>query len=262
MKGSWAQQELALNFGNQSLYALANGCLNLSKLISLSKKHKVLLSLISVADRLSMILLSRPFFYIKNKKPDRLVQGQLYILKYNDLPHPWVLAILPNGEALGILAHTTKRCSSFTEKKLVAAAAKLVVVVVETQVLLVLLTAYGSAALGQLFFFHVVLIRKEDDSDLSSDESLDLDSPKKTRFAICRKTIPETEEQILSARIDNAPESTKKQGGFRAAISPWKLIKMSRQKAQLVEDEEGRKDKKKSEIMLVNKLERVNGNKG
>ncbi|GKA62707.1 heat shock protein 90-6, mitochondrial [Tanacetum coccineum] len=29
-----------------------------------------------------------------------------------------------------------------------------------------------------------------------------------------------------------------------------------------VEDEEGRKEKKKSEIMLVNKLERVNGNKG
>nr|GEU41824.1 protein S-acyltransferase 18 [Tanacetum cinerariifolium] len=81
-------------------------------------------------------------------------------------------------------------------------------------VLLVLLTAYGSAALGQLFFFHVVLIRKgmrtydyimamkeenalmeddmsEDDSDFSSDESLDLDSPEKTRFAICRERIPE-----------------------------------------------------------------------
>ncbi|GKB18925.1 hypothetical protein Tco_0852848 [Tanacetum coccineum] len=182
MKGSWAQQELALNFGNQSLYALANGCLNLSKLISLSKKHKVLLSLISVADRLSMILLSRPFFYIKNKVLLLFQEAAITFLELQELnfsfktfllyehvagnqivyfkPHPWVLAILPNGEALGILAHTTKRCSSFTEKKLVAAAAKLVVVVVETQVLLVLLTAYGSAALGQLFFFHVVLIRK------------------------------------------------------------------------------------------------------
>lgn len=24
--------------------------------------------------------------------------------------HPWVLAVLPNGEALGILADTTRRC--------------------------------------------------------------------------------------------------------------------------------------------------------
>lgn len=31
----------------------------------------------------------------------------------------------------------------------------------------------------------------EDDSDLSSDESIDLDSPEKTRFAICRERIPE-----------------------------------------------------------------------
>ncbi|KAL9318784.1 hypothetical protein ACSQ67_015301 [Phaseolus vulgaris] len=68
-------------------------------------------------------------------------------------------------------------------------------------VLLLLLTAYSSAALGQLFFFHVVLIRKGmrtydyilamkeeneameleslDDSDFSSDESLDFDSPEK-----------------------------------------------------------------------------------
>ncbi|KAJ0647091.1 putative protein S-acyltransferase [Helianthus annuus] len=82
-------------------------------------------------------------------------------------------------------------------------------------VLLVLVTAYGSAALGQLFFFHVVLIRKgmrtydyimamkeenelleqelseEEDSDYSSDESIELDSPEKTRFRICRERIPE-----------------------------------------------------------------------
>nr|GEU41250.1 protein S-acyltransferase 18 [Tanacetum cinerariifolium] len=72
---------------------------------------------------------------------------------------------------------------------------------------------YGSAALGKLFLFHVVLICKgmrtfyyimamkeenalmeedmsEDYSDISSDEILDLDSPKK-RFTICRERIPE-----------------------------------------------------------------------
>ncbi|KAI7750733.1 hypothetical protein M8C21_013035 [Ambrosia artemisiifolia] len=125
-------------------------------------------------------------------------------------------------------------------------------------VLLVLVTAYGSAALGQLFFFHVVLIRKgmrtydyimamkeenelleqelsEEDSDYSSDESIELDSPEKTRFRICRERIPET-QQVLSVRIDKEPESIKKPGGFRASISPWKLIKMSREKAQLAAD--------------------------
>ncbi|KAF5762743.1 putative protein S-acyltransferase [Helianthus annuus] len=126
-------------------------------------------------------------------------------------------------------------------------------------VLLVLVTAYGSAALGQLFFFHVVLIRKgmrtydyimamkeenelleqelseEEDSDYSSDESIEFDSPEKTRFRICRERIPET-QQTLSVRIDKEPESTKKPGGFRASISPWKLIKMSRETAQLAAD--------------------------
>ncbi|GKE50099.1 hypothetical protein Tco_1481357, partial [Tanacetum coccineum] len=109
-------------------------------------------------------------------------------------------------------------------------------------VLLVLLTTYGSAALGQLILFHVVLIRKgmrtfdyimaikeenplmeedmsEDYLDFSSDETLDLDSPEKTRFSICR--------------IDKAPKSTKKLCGFRADVSLWKPFKMSRQKAQL-----------------------------
>ncbi|KAI3805861.1 hypothetical protein L1987_21748 [Smallanthus sonchifolius] len=127
-------------------------------------------------------------------------------------------------------------------------------------VLLVLLTAYGSAALGQLFFFHVVLIRKgmrtydyimamkhenellaqelsEDDSDFSSEESIELDSPEKTRFRICRERSPET-EQALSVRIDKEPQSVKKPGGkgFRASMNPWKLINMSREKAQLAAD--------------------------
>ncbi|XP_071716774.1 protein S-acyltransferase 18 [Rutidosis leptorrhynchoides] len=121
-------------------------------------------------------------------------------------------------------------------------------------VLLVLLTAYGSAALGQLFFFHVVLIRKgmrtydyimamkeenqllEDDSDMSSDdESIDMDSPEKTRFTICRERIPEN-QHILSVRIDKEPPPVIKKQGFRASISPWKLITMSREKAQLAAD--------------------------
>ncbi|KVH94558.1 protein S-acyltransferase 18 [Cynara cardunculus var. scolymus] len=137
-------------------------------------------------------------------------------------------------------------------------------------VLLVLLTAYGSAALGQLFFFHVVLIRKgmrtydyimamkeenqsleievTEDSDFSSEESIDFDSsPEKTRcgsttmMSMCREekiAVAEAEEkqQILCVRIDAEPTVTKKQGGFRASISPWKLIKMSREKAVLAAD--------------------------
>lgn len=31
----------------------------------------------------------------------------------------------------------------------------------------------------------------EEDSDFSSDESVELDSPEKTRFRICRERIPE-----------------------------------------------------------------------
>ncbi|KAI3679125.1 hypothetical protein L6452_38434 [Arctium lappa] len=133
-------------------------------------------------------------------------------------------------------------------------------------VLLVLLTAYGSAALGQLFFFHVVLIRKgmrtydyimamkeenqllEDSEDSDFEESIDMDpSPEKTRcgsttMSMCREekiAVAEAEEekqQILCVRIDAEPMVTKKQGGFRASISPWKLIKMSREKAVLAAD--------------------------
>ncbi|KAJ9543136.1 hypothetical protein OSB04_022843 [Centaurea solstitialis] len=135
-------------------------------------------------------------------------------------------------------------------------------------VLLVLLTAYGSAALGQLFFFHVVLIRKGmrtydyimamkeenellDELEMSEDsdfeESIDSDSsPEKTRCGgsttMCREekiAVAEADEkqQILCVRIDSEPTVAKKQGGgFRASISPWKLIKMSREKAVLAAD--------------------------
>ncbi|KAK9280768.1 hypothetical protein L1049_003656 [Liquidambar formosana] len=127
-------------------------------------------------------------------------------------------------------------------------------------ILLVLMTAYSSAALGQLFFFHVVLIRKgmrtydyilamkEENqsmeldpfnySDFSSDESTDSDSPERPTFVsrfICRGHRTNQNPTTLSIRIDGNPEpssETKKQG-FRASIDPWKLIKMSREKALL-----------------------------
>ncbi|XP_059435907.1 protein S-acyltransferase 18 [Corylus avellana] len=125
-------------------------------------------------------------------------------------------------------------------------------------VLLFLTTAYGSAALGQLFFFHVVLIRKGmrtydyilamkeenqsmeldpfDDSDISSDESTDFDSPEKPSFVsrfVCKGRRGNQNPPRLSIRIDRDPEpstSSKKQG-FRVSIDPWKLVKLSREKA-------------------------------
>ncbi|OVA13516.1 zinc finger protein [Macleaya cordata] len=127
-------------------------------------------------------------------------------------------------------------------------------------VFLVLMTAYGSAALGQLFFFHVVLIRKGmrtydyilamkeenqsievdpfSDSGFSSDESSDFYSPEKPTFVsrfICKghKTIQNPPR--LSIRIDREPNPStlNKKPGFRASIDPWKLIKMSSEKALL-----------------------------
>ncbi|KAJ6873203.1 hypothetical protein NC651_032158 [Populus alba x Populus x berolinensis] len=62
-----------------------------------------------------------------------------------------------------------------------------------------------------------------DDSDFSSDS--DFDSPKKSTI----------NPASLSIRIDRDPESstlTKKQG-FHASINPWKLIKLSKEKALL-----------------------------
>ncbi|KAJ6320056.1 hypothetical protein OIU76_005565 [Salix suchowensis] len=124
-------------------------------------------------------------------------------------------------------------------------------------VLLVLMTAYSSAAMGQLFFFHLVLIRKGirtydyilamrevnesmeldpfDDSDFSSDS--DFDSPKKSatvsRF-ICGHRGNQNPAS-LSIRIDRDPETStlNKKQGFRVSINPWRLIKLSREKALL-----------------------------
>ncbi|XP_021664680.2 protein S-acyltransferase 18 [Hevea brasiliensis] len=124
--------------------------------------------------------------------------------------------------------------------------------------LLVLMTAYSSAAMGQLFLFHVVLIRKGmrtydyilamkedhqsmeldpfDDSDLSSDS--DFDSPEKPTFVsrfICRGHRGNQNPTRLSIRIDRDPEPStiNKKQGFYVSINPWKLIKLSKEKALL-----------------------------
>ncbi|RVX01622.1 Protein S-acyltransferase 18 [Vitis vinifera] len=128
-------------------------------------------------------------------------------------------------------------------------------------VLLVLMAAYGSAALGQLYFFHIVLIRKGmrtydyilamreenqpmeldpfNDSDFSSDDSSEFDSPEKPTFVsrfICRgQRMNQNPTRRLSIRIDEDPATSNliKKQGFRAGIDPWKLIKMSKEKALL-----------------------------
>ncbi|KAK6941162.1 Palmitoyltransferase, DHHC domain [Dillenia turbinata] len=126
--------------------------------------------------------------------------------------------------------------------------------------LLILMTAYGLAALGQLFLFHVVLIRKgmrtydyilamkeenqsieEDlfnDSESSSEESNDSDTPQKPTLIsqfVCRGQKSKQDETRLSIQIEEEPElllQTRK-SGFRVGIDPWKLFKMSKEKALL-----------------------------
>ncbi|QCE07174.1 protein S-acyltransferase 18 [Vigna unguiculata] len=124
-------------------------------------------------------------------------------------------------------------------------------------VLLLLLTAYSSAALGQLFFFHVVLIRKGmrtydyilamreeneameleslDDSDFSSEESFDFDSPEKPTLMSKFLCKGNQGSPRLSIRIERETEpspliKTKK---FHVSINPWKLVKLTREKALL-----------------------------
>ncbi|XP_060217523.1 protein S-acyltransferase 18 isoform X2 [Lycium barbarum] len=125
--------------------------------------------------------------------------------------------------------------------------------------ILFLMTSYCSAALGQLFFFHIVLIRKgmrtydyilamreenqsmellesSEDSDSSSDESIDFDSPEKPSLisrVTCREKRMNQNLQTVSIKIDGETESStlKEKRGFRANIDPWKLISMSREKA-------------------------------
>lgn len=76
-----------------------------------------------------------------------------------------------------------------------------------------------------------------DDSGFSSDESSDFDSPEKPTFIsrfICKghKTTIQNPKR-LSIRIDGEPNQSTldKKPGFRASIDPWKLIKMSSEKA-------------------------------
>ncbi|CAH9146350.1 unnamed protein product [Cuscuta epithymum] len=127
-------------------------------------------------------------------------------------------------------------------------------------VLLFSITTYGAAALGQLFFFHLVLIRKGmrtydyilamkeenqyldleslEDSDSSSVDSTDFGSPEKLPFASQLKCaggrIKTQSPHRLSIRIEgreSESSSLMKKPGFRASIDPWKLIKMSKEKA-------------------------------
>ncbi|KAL2326555.1 hypothetical protein Fmac_025613 [Flemingia macrophylla] len=124
-------------------------------------------------------------------------------------------------------------------------------------VLLLLLTAYSSAALGQLFFFHVVLIRKGmrtydyilamreenaameleslDDSDFSSDESVDFDSPENPTLMSKFLCKGKQSSPRLSIRIEGEadPSPLIKTKKFHVSINPWKLIKLTREKAVL-----------------------------
>ncbi|KAI3905374.1 hypothetical protein MKX01_040065 [Papaver californicum] len=171
-----------------------------------------------------------------------------------------LMLIIEGGTAIAIFV----RC--FTDKKGIEAELEKRLylefprgVLAAISVSLVLLTAYGSAALGQLFFFHVVLIRKGmrtydyilamkeaneslemdpfSDSGFSSDDSSDFDSPEKPTFIsrfVCdghRTTIQNPAR--LSIRIDGEPNPSaiNKKTGFRANIDPWKLIKMTSEKA-------------------------------
>ncbi|GAB2301987.1 hypothetical protein Dimus_036093 [Dionaea muscipula] len=118
---------------------------------------------------------------------------------------------------------------------------------------LVLMTAYGSTALGQLFFFHVVLIRKgmktydyilaarqenelkqldESESDWSSDDSIESQSPKKQNFLrnfTCKEESRNQSTRAMPVMVDH--ESTTSEFHKRARIDPWKLIKMNKENA-------------------------------
>ncbi|KAG8475243.1 hypothetical protein CXB51_032060 [Gossypium anomalum] len=80
-----------------------------------------------------------------------------------------------------------------------------------------------------------------DDSDVSSDDSSDFDSPEKATFLsrfIC-KGLRTQDPPRLSIRIDEDPKastSTSKKQGFHVSIDPWKLINLSRDKALLAAD--------------------------
>ncbi|PKU78050.1 putative S-acyltransferase [Dendrobium catenatum] len=122
-------------------------------------------------------------------------------------------------------------------------------------VLLAALTAYSSAALWQLFFFHAVLIQKGmrtydyilamreesqsmdpfDDSDMSSDDSDYDDTPEKPRILsrfLCNGHGESQSSQRLSILVEktSTPANSEKP---EIRIDPWKLIKMSAEKAEM-----------------------------
>ncbi|GJS86896.1 hypothetical protein Tco_0769532, partial [Tanacetum coccineum] len=106
--------------------------------------------------------------------------------KFHHKSHPWVLTILPNGEALGILANTTKRC----------------------------------------------------EIDLRKDSTVKLTAP--SPFPVITFGPFASAIEVLTSLS-------------HAVYVDQTMVGMRR---KTVEDEEGQKEKKKSEIMLVNKLER------
>ncbi|XP_051141863.1 protein S-acyltransferase 18 [Andrographis paniculata] len=145
-------------------------------------------------------------------------------------------------------------------------------------VILVMVTIYSAAALGQLLFFHVLLIRKGittydyilamkeanqsmemesfEDSDFTSDDDDDDDenevapnsvfSPEQPAFIsriICKQGKIQQNPQKLSIMIDREPNSSNnKKEGFRASIDPWKLIKLTREKALVAREKRAESD--------------------
>ncbi|XP_037462209.1 protein S-acyltransferase 18-like [Triticum dicoccoides] len=118
----------------------------------------------------------------------------------------------------------------------------------------VIFTLYSTAALGQLFFFHVLLIRKGmrtydyilamreaaqaydpfDDSDFSSDESIDFNSPERPSFLsriLCRKDEVNESTRKLSIRIDEKEANDATRRKDDVSINPWTLITMNKDKA-------------------------------
>ncbi|KAF3771840.1 S-acyltransferase 18 protein [Nymphaea thermarum] len=114
------------------------------------------------------------------------------------------------------------------------------------------IAAYSSIALGQLFFFHVVLIRKgmrtydyilamkeeneimdiSDESDFSSDESIDLGTPEKLTIAskfTCRGCTTNSGDRL--AKVNRQMDNSSTKSNFKVPIDPWRLIKMSKEKA-------------------------------
>ncbi|KAL6968730.1 protein S-acyltransferase [Sarracenia purpurea var. burkii] len=124
-----------------------------------------------------------------------------------------------------------------------------------------------AAISGMRTYDYILAMREEnqsmeqesfEDSDFSSDESIDFDSPEKPAFVsrfICQQQINQNPPK-LSIRIDREPEPptlTKKQG-FHASIDPWKLISMSREKALSAADKGRERFMKQKPLVKPNSL--------